>query len=144
MVPILVLQPFDGSALLRQFSRSLPPHISASSSMSHIYMAGWSVGGELDGKTSCCRGGVFVFHFSGPSFASCACSSSACWSLSSQCPILHHRWGRQKGEATARLLFGEMRSVQLSERRGEGADDRKEGAVNVICLHIANDNKICG
>lgn len=36
--------------------------------------------------------------------------------LSSQWPILHHRWGRQKGETTAHLLFGETRSVQLSER----------------------------
>lgn len=51
-------------------------------------------------------------------FASCAAPRSACLSLSSQWPILHHRWGRQKGETTARLLFGEMRSVQLSERRG--------------------------
>lgn len=53
-----------------------------------------------------------------PSFASCAAPRSACLSLSSQWPILHHRWGRQKGETTARLLFGETRSVQLSERRG--------------------------
>lgn len=40
----------------------------------------------------------------------------ACLSLSSQWPILHHRWGRQKGETTAHLLFGETRGAQLSER----------------------------
>lgn len=71
---------------------------------------------------------VLFFHFSGSVcsiFASCAAPLSACLSLSSQWPILHHRWGRQKGETTARLLFGETRSVQLSERRGREGDGRE-------------------
>lgn len=50
-------------------------------------------------------------------FASFVTLCSACLSLSSQWPILHHRWGRQKGETTAHLLIGETRSAQLSERR---------------------------
>lgn len=53
-----------------------------------------------------------------PSLALCAAPCSVCLSLPSQWPILHHRWGRQKGETTARLLFGETRSVQLSESGG--------------------------
>lgn len=49
-------------------------------------------------------------------FASLVTLCFACLSLPSQWPILHHRWGRQKGETTAHLLFGETRSAQLSER----------------------------
>lgn len=64
-----------------------------------------------------------------PFSASCTAPRSACLSLSSQWPILHHRWGRQKGETTARLLFGETRSLQLSERRGREEEwrERKKG-----------------
>jgi len=78
-----------------------------------------------------------LVSFPPPVFASCAAPRSARPSLSSQWPILHHRWGRQKGETTARLLFGETRrSVQLSERRGrEGERERrKDRGENVICL----------
>lgn len=87
---------------------------------------------------------LIFFHFKNgvwfvPFFASCAAPRSACLSLSSQWPILHHRWGRQKGETTARLLFGETRSVQLSERRGrEGERERDIGErmEQKNCLHV--------
>lgn len=142
-------------------SASLPPQ-QHTQRMSHICMGGRNVG---QSESRYCKPFIskarplvdlvrqpirvlssILLGWFAPSFALCAAPCSVCLSLSSQWPILHHRWGRQKGETTARLLFGETRSVQLSERRGrEGQREREREErtewENVIYLHIADGEK---
>lgn len=127
-------------------SASLPPLISAVyGAACHTFArTGGREREPPQGKTSCRLGGATDYRVLSsilagrlvPSLPRAQLPRSACLSLSSQWPILHHRWGRQKGETTARLLFGETRSVQLSERRGEGrratGKRGKDGTENAI------------
>lgn len=111
-------------AALRQFATSRLQQRAA------LLQRWWVVGAEHRASRLPRAGHLF------PSLRACL----SCLSLSSQWPILHHRWGRQKGETTAHLLFGETRSVQLSERRGrqgrERERERKEGTAQETChLH---------
>lgn len=169
MVPILVRWRSEGAhlpcyrdAVLRLFTASNQHSVWHTQRMSHICMGGRNVG---QSESRYCKpfiskarplvdlvrqpirvlSSILLGRFA-PSFGLCAAPCSVCLSLSSQWPILHHRWGRQKGETTARLLFGETRSVQLSERRGrEGQREREREErtewENVIYLHIADGEK---
>lgn len=92
---------------------------------------------------------LFLIHslpLSSPLFPSLLCTApcAVCPSLPSQWPILHHRWARQKGEATARLLFGERRRRAAERRGGGGGGGGGGGARRVIYLRAAPGGKDTG